>query len=62
MTTDMLVKQLNKEMKTLRRDVSEMKAVLIRALAIPEERLSDYQNSSAIKKAFQKAQKTYSRK
>lgn len=51
MTTDILVKQLNKEMKT----------VLLRVLAIPEESLEEYQNASAIQKALRKALKTFPR-
>ncbi|MDP2209939.1 MAG: hypothetical protein Q8K98_14375 [Bacteroidota bacterium] len=61
MTTDILVKQLNKEIKTLRRDVTEMKTVLLRVLAIPEESLEEYQDVSAIQKALRKAQKTFPR-
>ncbi len=61
MTTDILVKKLNKEIKTLRRDVTEMKTVLLRVLAIPEESLEEYQNASAIQKALRKAKKTFPR-
>ena len=61
MTTDILIKQLNKEMKTLRREVTEMKTVLLRVLAIPEESLEEYRNASAIQKALRKSQKTFPR-
>jgi hypothetical protein len=59
MTTQILVEKLNKEVKTLRRDVYEIKTVLLRTLSIPEESIKEYKNSSSIGKAFQKALKIY---
>ena len=61
MTTQILVEKLNKEVKTLRRDVSEIKKVLLKALAIPEENLKKYKNTVSIKKALQKSLKIYPR-
>jgi hypothetical protein len=61
MTTQALVEKLNKEVKTLRRDVSEIKTVLLKALSLREENLKDYHNAAFIKKALQKALRTYPR-
>mgnify|MGYP001611641310 FL=1 len=61
MATQKLVEKLNKEVKDLRKDVSQMKSVLLRVLAIPEERLEEYANTEAIKKSFEKALKVHPR-
>ncbi|KKU16612.1 MAG: hypothetical protein UY26_C0003G0219 [Candidatus Jorgensenbacteria bacterium GW2011_GWA1_48_13] len=61
MSTQILVKKLNKEVKVLRRDVSEVKAILLKILAIPEERLKGYRNAAAIKKSLEKALRNYPR-
>jgi len=55
MTTQILVEKLTKEVKTLRRNVSELKAVLLKVLAIPEDNLGEYRNAAVIKKSLQKA-------
>lgn len=56
-----LVEKLNKEVRTLRRDVSEIKAILLRALVVPEESLKSYKNSVSLKKAFKRAIEMYPR-
>lgn len=61
MATEALVKQLNKEVKTLRRDVAVIKNTLFRVLAIPEENLKLYKNSASIKRALGKALKIFPR-
>lgn len=59
MATQKLVEKPNKEVKDLRKDISEIKAVLLSALNIPEENLKEYKNSAAIRKALQRAYKTH---
>ena len=61
MSTQILVQQLNKEVKTLQRDVTALKTLLLRILSLPEETLDEYQNASAIQKALLKAQKIFPR-
>ena len=61
MSTQILIQQLNNEVKTLRDDVSALKTLLLRILAIPEETLDEYHNGTAIQKALLKAQKTFPR-
>ncbi|MBS4026994.1 MAG: hypothetical protein KGZ58_00035 [Ignavibacteriales bacterium] len=61
MTTQILVQQLNEEVKTLQRDVTALKTLFLRILAIPEETLNEYQNATAIQKSLLKAQKTFPR-
>ena len=57
MATATLVKKLDKEVRTLRRDITEIRAVLLSALSIPEESIIEYKNAARIRKAFAKAVK-----
>jgi hypothetical protein len=59
MATETLVKKLNKEIKTLEKEVGRIKSVLISVMSIPEERLGDYKNTQTIRKAYLKAAKTH---
>lgn len=49
------VEKLNKEVKILRQDITEIKAVLLNALKIKEESIKGYKNTSALIKALNKA-------
>lgn len=55
MSTDLMVKKLNKEVKILRRDVINLKAVLLGAFVISAESIKEYKNTDRIKRAFRKA-------
>jgi hypothetical protein len=57
MSTDILVRKLDQEVRSLRRDVGAIKAVLSRALIIPEESIAAYENAGQIRKAYRKALK-----
>ena len=59
MATEILVRKLNKEVQTLRKDILEIKSVLLKVLKIPRESLNGYQNISSIKRALNKALKNH---
>lgn len=44
-----VVKKMNKEIKTLRRDISQIKSALVGMLAIPKEDISTYKNAARLK-------------
>ena len=59
MTTAILVKKLNKEVQSLRRDMRRIQSSLvkIKKVAIREESIRDYENASHIKRAYRRALK-----
>ena len=59
MSTAVIMKKLNRDLETLRRDVAEIKTVLLKTLAIPEESLKGYKNAAHIKKALAEALKVH---
>lgn len=57
MTTEALTKQLSKEMVTLKRDVADMKAILLKVFDIQEKSIHEYENEITIMKSYRNAQK-----
>jgi len=55
MSTTILVKNLNKEVQTLRKEVAEIRSVLLGALTIPEESIREYKNSVHIRRTLRRA-------